>query len=137
MPARWPWRGATMKPEVRAVARRRATELRGRSAESLALLALLLKGYRPLGARFRAAGGEIDLIVRRGATIAFVEVKARSTLAAAQGAIDGHKVARFSRAARAWISRHPNTDAATFRADAVFVAPWTWPRHVADAFPIR
>jgi putative endonuclease len=137
MPVPWPWPGATMRPEGPAAERRRATELRGRTAETLALLALMLKGYRPLGSRFRAAGGEIDLIVRRGATIAFVEVKARSTLEAAQGAIDARKVARFSRAVRAWISRHPNTDAATFRADAVFVSPWAWPRHVADAFPIR
>ena len=115
---------------------RRQTELRGRSAETLALVALMLKGYRPLGSRFSAAGGEIDLIVRRGGTIAFVEVKARATLEAAQGAIDARKVGRFSRAARAWISRHPGCSGATFRADAVFVSPRAWPRHVPDAFPI-
>jgi putative endonuclease len=126
-----------MRAEGPAAERRRTIERRGRTAETVALLALMLKGYRPLGARFRAAGGEIDLIVRRGTVIAFVEVKARGTLEAAQGAIDARKVARFSRAARAWISRHPSTDAATFRADAVFVSPRAWPRHVADAFPIR
>lgn len=115
---------------------RRVTDRRGRSAETLALMALMLKGYRPIGTRFRAAGGEIDLIVRRGDTVAFVEVKARETQAAAHGAIDARKIARFSRAARAWIGRHPGCGATTFRADAVFVSPRTWPRHVVDAFPI-
>ncbi len=133
MPVPSPWHAATMRE---AGEHRRVTERRGRSAETLALAALMLKGYRPLGTRFRAAGGEIDLIVRRGDTVAFVEVKARGTLMAAQGAIDAQKVARFSRAARAWISRHAACDAATFRADAVFVSPGSWPRHVVDAFPI-
>ena len=39
-----------------------------------------LKGYRPLARRYAAAGGEIDLIVMRGDTIAFVEVKARGLM---------------------------------------------------------
>lgn len=56
-------------------ARRRATDLRGHVAEATALVLLVLKGYRPLARRFRAGGGEIDLIVARGDTIAFVEVK--------------------------------------------------------------
>lgn len=87
--------------EREAGAHRRLTESRGRAAETLALMFLMLKGYLPLGTRFRAAGGEIDLIVRRGRTVVFVEVKARGTLEAAQGAIDARKIGRFSRAARA------------------------------------
>jgi putative endonuclease len=123
-------------PEGKAEAHRRITESRGRTAEALALMALMLKGYRPLATRFRAAGGEIDLIVRRGDTVVFVEVKARGTAEAAGGAIDARKVARFSRAARAWIGRHPGCAGLTFRADAMFVVPRSWPRHVVDAFPI-
>lgn len=123
-------------PERGAATHRRLAEARGRTAEALALMSLMLKGYRPLGTRFRAAGGEIDLIVRRGRTIVFVEVKARGTMAAAQGAIDARKVGRFSRAARAWIGRHPSRSDITYRADAVFVSPRAWPRHVPDAFPI-
>ena len=117
--------------------RRRATYLRGRSGETLALIALVLKGYRPLARRFSASGGEIDLILRRGDTIAFVEVKARATIDAARQAIDARKRARFSRAVRAWIARNPRYGALSFRADAVFVAPRTWPQHLVDAFAIE
>ena len=68
---------------------------------------LLLKGYRTLGRRFAAAGGEIDLIVRRGATIAFVEVKARDDLDDAAKAINEAKRRRIGRAARVWLARNP------------------------------
>ncbi|GEL41482.1 hypothetical protein MEX01_20730 [Methylorubrum extorquens] len=126
-----------MRPPADPGARRRATHGRGLSAEGLALLALMLKGYRPLARRFAAAGGEIDLIVRRGRTIAFVEVKARATLDAAATAIDARKRACVSRAARAWLARHPLAADMTLRADAVFVAPRRWPRHLPNAFEIE
>jgi len=120
-------------PEVR----RRATHGRGLGAETLALVALMLKGYRPLGRRFAAAGGEIDLIVRRGRAIAFVEVKARARIEEARGAIDARKRTRFSRAVRVWLSRHPPGDGVSLRADAVLVGGRGWPEHVIDAFPIE
>jgi Predicted endonuclease distantly related to archaeal Holliday junction resolvase len=61
-----------MKPE-----RQRAWR-RGRKAESLALLALRLVGYRILARDHRTAPGEIDIIARRGTILAFIEVKARA-----------------------------------------------------------
>ncbi|MEA1830740.1 YraN family protein [Methylobacterium durans] len=125
-----------MRPDD-ADTRRRATYLRGRRGETLALIALMLKGYRPLARRFSAAGGEIDLVVRRGGTIAFVEVKARARLAAAQEAIHAEKRRRFSRAVRAWIGRNPHLAGLTFRADAVFLEHGAWPVHLVDAFPIE
>ena len=117
--------------------RRRATFSRGRIAEGLALGCLVLKGYRPLAWRFSASGGEIDLVVARGRTIAFVEVKARAALEDAQGASDGRKRRRFSRAVRAWVSRHPWAMERTLRADAVFIAPGRYPRHLEAAFEIE
>jgi putative endonuclease len=120
-----------------ALERRRATFLRGLGAERIALLFLLMKGYRPLARRYAAAGGEIDLIVMRGDTVAFVEVKARGLMDDALTAITPAKRRRFSRAARAWISRHPWAATKTWRADAVFVAPRRWPRHVPAAFELE
>ena len=121
----------------RAADRRRATYARGHWAEAVALLYLLAKGYRPLARRFAAAGGEVDLIVRRGGTIAFVEVKARGTMEDALTAITAEKRRRFSRAARAWIARHPAAAGWTWRADAVYVAPRTLPRHQVAAFELE
>ncbi len=117
--------------------RRRAAFLRGHGAELLALAFLVLKGYRPLARRFSAAGGEIDLIVARGDTVAFVEVKARGTMEDALTAITATKRRRFSRAARAWLSRHPSPAAKTWRADAVYLAPRRWPQHHVAAFEIE
>ncbi|MGO4706035.1 YraN family protein [Microvirga sp. 2MCAF38] len=117
--------------------RRRRTFLRGHQAERLALLFLLLKGYRPLARRYAAAGGEIDLIVRRGGTIVFVEVKAREVMDNALTAITAVKRQRFSRAARVWLSRHAWAEGKTWRADAIFVAPKRWPRHLKAAFELE
>ncbi len=120
-----------------AAARRRATYMRGHWAERLALAWLMLKGYRPLARRYAASGGEIDLIMKRGGTIAFVEVKARGDLDEAFAAIGSRKRQRVSRAARAWAARNSWAADTTFRADAVFIAPGRWPRHVADAFTLE
>ena len=120
-----------------AQSRRRATYARGLSAETVALGLLILKGYRPLARRFSAAGGEIDIIVRRGDAIAFVEVKARGAMEDALSSISAVKRRRFSRAARAWLARHPWAMDKTLRADAVFVAPRRWPRHLEAAFELE
>lgn len=137
MPAPWSSpAGPTMPATPEAARRRRLTFARGRRAEILAALALMLKGYRPLAWRVSIGGGEIDLIVRRGSVVAFVEVKARPTLDEASAAIDARKRRLFSRAARAWIARSPWSARLTLRADAVFVAPGRWPRHVVSVFEL-
>jgi putative endonuclease len=89
-----------------ALERREATFLRGHRAEWIALLFLLMKGYRPLARRYAASGGEIDLIVARGDTVAFVEVKARGLMDDALSAITARKRQRFSRAVRTWLTRN-------------------------------
>lgn len=116
--------------------RRRALRL-GYLAEHLALLSLMLKGYRLVAWRYAAAGGEIDLIVRRGDVVAFVEVKARADLERARAAIDGTKRRRFSGAARAWLARNAWAGGMILRADAVLVTPRRWPVHVPGAFEMR
>jgi putative endonuclease len=120
-----------------ALERRRVTFLRGHRAEWIALLFLLTKGYRPLARRYTASGGEIDLIVMRGDTIAFVEVKARGAMDDALSAITAKKRRRFSRAVRAWVTRNAWATDRTWRADAVFIAPKRWPRHIVSAFELE
>ena len=59
--------------------KRQRAESGGRRAETLAAWWLRLKGWRILATRARTPVGEVDLVARRGRTLAFVEVKARAT----------------------------------------------------------
>ena len=101
--------------------RRRDAHLYGLKAESIAALLLRLKGYTILARRFVVSGGEIDLVARRGGSIAFVEVKARADLEVAAIAISATKRRRIARAARVWLTRNPWAAGLTLRGDAVFV----------------
>ncbi|MGH6811767.1 MAG: YraN family protein [Methylocella sp.] len=106
----------------------------GMLAERLAALALRLKGYHILACRYRVRDGEIDIVARRGDTVAFVEVKVRPTLDEARTAIDFVKRRRISRAAKTWLASNPWAAPLTWRGDAVYIAPWRWPRHGIAAF---
>ena len=117
--------------------RRRGAHLFGLKAESIAALLLRLKGYRILARRFVVSGGEIDLIARKGDSIAFVEVKARDDLEQALLSISATKERRISRAARVWLARNPWAAGLTFRGDAVFIAPRRLPRHAPSAYRLK
>ena len=54
----------------------------GPIGERRALWYFRLRGYRIVARNVRLRRGEIDLIVRRGRTLVFVEVKTRQSLAA-------------------------------------------------------
>jgi len=107
---------------------------RGRRAERLASLALALKGYRILGSRVRTPVVELDLVVRRGTTVAFVEVKARDSLAAAVEAVVPRLRRRIVRAAHVWLAANPRYACCTLRFDIVVVRPWRWPIHLPNSF---
>ncbi len=51
----------------------------GRQGEDQAAAWYVAQGYTVLARNWRCREGEIDLVVRRGATVVFVEVKARRT----------------------------------------------------------
>jgi putative endonuclease len=117
--------------------RRRSAHLFGLKAESIAALMLRCKGYTILARRFMVSGGEIDLIARRGGSIAFVEVKARADLEAAVISISAMKRRRIARAARVWLARNPWAAGLTLRGDAIFVAPKRLPRHTPSAYSLE
>lgn len=121
----------------RSLARRRATYLAGHWAERLAVAVLMLKGYRILARRYVVRGGEIDIVARRGSTVAFIEVKARPTLDEALLAVTERKRRRIERAAAVWLSRNPWATTHVLRGDAILVAPRRWPAHVVEAYPLR
>lgn len=117
-----------------ATARRRKSYRRGHRGESLAALALRLKGFRILARRYRTKLGEIDLIARRGDLVLIVEVKARPTLVEAMEAIAHESEWRIERAADLWLSRQPDYGRLSVRFDMVAVLPWRWPVHVDNIF---
>ncbi|HZP21159.1 MAG TPA: YraN family protein [Bauldia sp.] len=113
---------------------RQDAERRGRRAETLALWLLRAKLYRLLARRYRTPAGEIDLIVKRGRTIAFVEVKHRPTADAAREALYARNRQRIARAARIWLSHNPGAAGHDYRFDVVIAASGALPRHIAGVF---
>ena len=81
------------------------------SGERLAARHYRLRGYRILAANARAGGHELDLVVRRGRRLVFVEVKerARGGYGGPAGAVDREKRRRVRRAAASWLQAHPET----------------------------
>ena len=110
---------------------RRERERRGRRAETLAAWWLRLKGWRILARRVRTPLGEVDLIARRGRTVAFVEVKARGSDDEAGLALDEWRLRRVVAAAGALAHRYAGPDD-DIRIDAIFVLPGRLPRHLVN-----
>lgn len=79
------------------------------SGERRALWHYRLRGYRILGTNVRCGRNELDLIVRRGRELTFVEVKQRSGsgFGGALAAVDAEKRRRVRTAARIWLTRNP------------------------------
>jgi putative endonuclease len=118
----------------RRTAERRGAERRGKNAELLCLWHLRLKGYRILARRYKMPVGEIDLIVRRGDTLAAIEVKARADFDSAGEAITRRQQQRIMRAIAYFLGGRPDLAMLAARFDVMLVAPRRWPRHLVDAW---
>lgn len=97
---------------------------KGQKGENRAAVYLRLKGYRILKRNYRVPQGEIDLIVRKGDALVFVEVKARkdNSHGTALEAVSPIKVQRVSAAAAIYLSGY--TDSYTScRFDIVTIGP--------------
>jgi putative endonuclease len=81
----------------------------GRAAESAAARHLVRNGWTVVGRNVRVGRGELDLIVRRGGVLAFVEVKARRTAAfgAPEDAVDARKRRQVARLGELWLAARP------------------------------
>lgn len=110
----------------------------GNHGEDLALRHLEAKGYALVERNHRTRHGEIDLIMRHGSTLVFVEVKLRKGLAFGDPleAITPRKRAAVRSLAEAYLSdKDPDFDAVRFDAVGVLMDNRS-PRilHVENAF---
>ena len=86
----------------------RARVILGKTGEDLACAELEKRGYVIVARRYRRRGGEIDIIARDGATIVFVEVKAREShdFGEAAQAVTSFKRRRIVQIALDYMTRH-------------------------------
>jgi putative endonuclease len=117
-----------------SLARRRLAERRGRSAESLCLWLLRLKGWRILARDLKLPGGEIDIIARRGGVLAAIEVKAREEWDSAAHAVTPRQRRRIARALESYLARRPDLARLSPRFDVMLLVPGRLPRHIAAAW---
>ncbi len=90
---------------------------------------MMARGYQILGFRLKAAGVEIDILARRGRTLAVVEVKRRDTMAAALAALTPAQYDRLLAAGRTVLRQRPSLAGHVLRIDMVALAPGCIPRH--------
>jgi putative endonuclease len=102
----------------------------GRAGERRAALHYLLRGWRILGRNVREHGAEIDLIVRRGRVVAFVEVKTRRESDAGEPweSVRDAQRRRITRAAEGWLVAHERELGAgvELRFDIVSIVKTRW-----------
>jgi putative endonuclease len=104
---------------------RASTRQLGADAERRARRHYRLRGYRILDTNAWAGGNEIDLVVRRGRTVVFCEVKQKSGPRFGDPAemVTPEKQRRVRRAAAAWLAARPQLRGVTVRFDVVAVSP--------------
>jgi len=95
----------------------------GVAAERRARRWYRLRGWRILGANVWAGGNELDLIVRRGTTLRFVEVKEKrgTRFGDPLEMVTPEKQRRLRRAAAAWLGARPELGQLTVGFDVIAV----------------
>ena len=105
----------------------------GQAGEDRAVALLRERGYEIVGRNVRLPGGEIDVVARDGATVVFVEVKARDSrrFGSALGAVDARKRQTLRKLAAEWLQLFAPQSCARFD---VVAADGQRFSHYKDAF---
>ena len=98
-----------------------ARRARGDVAEAAALAMLQARGLQLLARNAASRGGELDLVMRDGGTLVFVEVRYRANRGFGGGAasVDAGKRRKLVHAARVFLARHPQHADAPCRFDVI------------------
>lgn len=107
---------------------------RGVWAERWSSIWLQLKGYHIRERRYKTHVGEIDLIAQRGSLLIAVEVKARPTLREGLESITAKQQQRIQRSMELYLARHEKLHGSDLRFDVVVIKPWSWPKHLTQAW---
>jgi putative endonuclease len=129
--------GPMTQNPVYTCARSRAAQRahdRGLASEAAAESALRQDGWNILGRRLRTRSGEIDIVAEKDGLLAFLEVKARPTLAGAAYALSPKQCARILSAAELLLADHPEWQPTGVRFDVLLVDQIGRVRRVVDAF---
>ncbi len=109
----------------------------GLAAEESACRALVSDGWAILAKRVRTKAGEVDAVAEKDGLLAFVEVKARPTLAMAASALGARQQGRLMAAAEILLAEHPDWGCNGVRFDVMLVDGQSRVRRVADAFRLH
>jgi putative endonuclease len=98
---------------------------RGTDAERRAANHYRLRGFRVLDRNAWVGGYELDLVVRRGRRLVFVEVKEKTGTGFGDPLemIDEEKQRRVAHAVESWLAQRPALDGLDVRLEAVAVRP--------------
>lgn len=82
------------------------------------------QGLDPIERNWSCRHGEIDLVMRDGEVVVFVEVRLRTPRGYASGAesVDWHKQRRLAQAASIFLARHPAFHSCPCRFDVIAIA---------------
>ena len=108
-----------------------STYQKGIWAERLCVLILWLQGYRIVARRARTPLGEIDIVARKGKTLAIIEVKYRPLLSH-EPVVSLHQRHRLERAAN-YFAKNAQ-EPLNIRFDLMVVIQGRWPCHFKGAW---
>ena len=106
----------------------------GRQWEQAALAHLQRHGLVLVEANFQCKGGEIDLVMRDGDTLVFVEVRQRDSMThgGAAASVTPAKIRRLVRAAQFYLMRLADTPPCRFDVVAIDAGQLEWLRNVIE-----
>jgi putative endonuclease len=109
-------------------------QAQGQQWERAALTYLRRQKLTPVEENFRCKGGEIDLIMREGATLVFVEVRQRANRehGGAAASITPAKMRRLVYAAQVYLLRFPITPPCRFDLVAIDGEHIDWLRNIIE-----